>query len=150
MRRENPWQLVLFLRKTFRQEVMSRSQKRRPLVRQDTAEACSTSTGSPAIEMTSADLISDESLEEFASKVKEKIPDPWINTTCNNTDIRMELWDSNYTIPKYILHVDSGLQFSLHVYNWLLPDIHHLYTTHRRRMDSARVVDFLEAVRDGK
>jgi hypothetical protein len=26
--------------------------------------------------MTSADLISDESLEEFASKIKEKIPDP--------------------------------------------------------------------------
>ena len=86
-------------------------------MRQDTVEACSTSAGSPPIEMTSADLISDESLEEFASKVKEKIPDPWINTTCNNTEIRMELWDSNYSILKYILHVDSGLQFSLHVYN---------------------------------
>ena len=119
-------------------------------MRQDTAEACSTSAGSPPIEMTSADLISDESLKEFASKVTEKIPDPWINTTCNNTEIRMELWDSNYSIPKYILHVDSGLQFSLHVYNWLLPDIHPLYTTHQRRMDSARVVDFLEAIRDGK
>ena len=62
----------------------------------------------------------------------------------------MELWDSNYSIPKYILHVDSGLQFTLHIYNWLLPDIHPLYTTHRRRMDSARVVDFLEAIRDEK
>ena len=128
----------------------SKPKTRRHLVRQDTAEACSTSAGSPPIEMTSADLISDESLEEFASKLKEKIPDSWINTTCNNTEIRMELWDSNYSIPKYILHVDSGLQFSLHVYNWLLPDIHPLYTTHRRQMDSARVVDFLEAIRDGK
>ena len=119
-------------------------------MRENTAEACSTSEGLPPVEMTSADLISDESLEEFASKIKEKIPHPWIITTCNNTEIRMELWDSNYSIPRYILHVDSGLQFSLHVYNWLLPDIHPLYTTHRRRMDSARVVDFLEAIRDEK
>ena len=62
----------------------------------------------------------------------------------------MELWDSNYSTPKYILHVASGLQFSLHAFNWLLPDIHPLYSTHRQRMYSARVVDFLEAIRDGK
>ena len=112
-------------------------------------EACSTS-GSPPVEMSSTNLISDESLEEFAIKVKEILPDPWITTTCNNTEIRMELWDSNYSISKYILHVDSGLQLTLHIYNWLLPDIHPLYTTHRRRMDSVRVVDFFEAIRDEK
>ena len=55
-------------------------------------EACSTSEGSPPVEMSSADLISDESLEEFALKIKEILPDPWITTTCNNTEIRMELW----------------------------------------------------------
>ena len=78
-------------------------------------EACSTSERSSPVEMSSADLISDESLEEFSIKIKEILPDPWITTTCNNTEIRMELWDSNYSIPKYILHVDSGLHITLHI-----------------------------------
>ena len=69
--------------------------------------ACSTSEGSPPVEMSSADLIFDESLEEYAIKIKEIFTDPWVTTTCNNTEIRMELWDSNYSFPKYILYVDS-------------------------------------------
>ena len=42
------------------------------------------------------------------------------------------------------------IRFTLHIYNWLLPDIHPLYTTDRRRIYSAKVVDFLEAIRDEK
>ena len=46
--------------------------------------------------------------------------------------------------PKFVLHVDQCLQFSLHIFNWLLPDDHSIYTADRRRITSAGVVELLQ------
>ena len=123
---------------------------RRPLVQRITSEACSsTASASEASPPVAISSIADESLEVFASKVRGIIPEPWIITTCTNTEVRIELWDSSYSIPRFIIHFDTGLRFSLHIYNWLLPDTHHLYITRRRRMDSGTVAEFLEDIIDG-
>ena len=89
----------------------SKPKTRRPLVRQNTAEACSTSEGSPPIEMSSGDLISDERMR------KKRYPNHGSALRVTTRRLEWNFWD---------------------------------YTTHRRRMDSATVVEFLEAIRDAK
>ena len=58
----------------------------------------------------------------------------------------MEFWDNNYLLPKFVLHVDQCLQFSLHIFNWLLADDHSIYTAHRCQITSAGVVELLESL----
>ena len=76
----------------------------------------------------------------------------WISCFQKNMSInQFQLIDSKIHTFYYIhRYADSDLQFSLHFHNWLLPDVHPLYTTHQRRVDSARVIDFLVAIRDEK
>ena len=110
---------------------------RRPLVREISSECPTTSALPPVdIEGESANVI-DESFEEFVPRVKETVSFPWIIKECSDLGIRMEHWDNNYSLPKFVLHVDQCLQFSLHIFNWLLADDHSIYTAHRRRITSA-------------
>ena len=45
-----------------------------------------------------------------------------------------EFFQSPYTLPKLSLTVGSGLNFSVAVYNWFLPDDHCIYTDHKRSL----------------
>jgi hypothetical protein len=72
-----------------------------------------------------------ETFEEFCSNVKGVTLDPWSITACTDDKMRIELRDSEYSIPKFVLIIDSCLHFSLHVYNWLLPDDHKMYSSRR-------------------
>ena len=49
-----------------------------------------------------------------------------------------------------MLIIDSCLHFSLHVYNWLLPDHHKIYLSRRRRINSAEVAELLLAIHNGE
>ena len=64
--------------------------------------------------------------------------------------MRIELRDSEYSIPKFVLIIDSCLHFSLHVYNWLLPDHHSIYLSRRRRINSAEIAELLLALHNGE
>ena len=64
--------------------------------------------------------------------------------------MRIELHDSEYSIPKFVLIIDSCLHFSLHVYNWLLPDHHKIYSNRRRRINSAEIAELLLAIHNGE
>lgn len=83
-----------------------------------------------------------EDFDHFAAKLKKIVLEPW-DLTCNNTEIRIELRDTDYSIPKYVIHVDSSLHFSLHFFNWLLPEQHSIYTTCWKRINSAEVSELL-------
>ena len=110
-------------------------------MREISSECSSTSALLPVdIEGESANVI-DESFEEVVPRVKETLSLPWIIKEGSDLGIRMEHWGNNYSIPKFVLHVDECLQFSLHIFNWLLAEDHSIYTAHRRRITSAGVAE---------
>jgi hypothetical protein len=54
--------------------------------------------------------------------------------------------DSEHSIPKYVLILDLCLHFSLHVFNWLLPDQHKIYSSYRRRINSGEILELLQCI----
>ena len=52
-----------------------------------------------------------EDFDHFVAKVKRVILEPWNLTACNNTKIRIERRDMDYSITKYVIHVDSSQHF---------------------------------------
>ena len=124
----------------------SKPSYRCPLVREISSECPSTSALPPVdIEGESASVI-DESFEQFVPRVKETVSLPWIIKECSDLGIRMEHWDNNYSLPKFVSHVNQCLKFSLHIFNWLLADDHSIYIAHRRRITSAGVVELLQSL----
>ena len=85
-------------------------------------------------------------VDEFTRHLKEIPLDPWAVTALNDTEIRIELCNREHSIPKYTLIIDSCLHFSLHVYNWLLPDQHKIYTSCRRRINSGGILELLQCL----
>ena len=99
---------------------------------------------------TSPPMEKKETFEEFCLKIKGVLLDPWSVTACTDDEMRIELRDSEYSIPKFVLIIDSCLHFSLHVYNWLLPDHHSIYLSRRRRINSAEIAELLLALHNGE
>ena len=110
--------------------------QRRPLIRQEIA-------ASPPVEKP-------EDFDHFAARVKKIVVEPWGLASLSNTEIRIELRDTDYSIPKYVIHVDSSLHFSLHVFNWLLPEQHTIYTTCGQRITSAELSQLLRSISGGE
>ena len=48
--------------------------------------------------------------------------------TDNNDNVLLELFDQTHALPKLALRVESGLNFTVGAFNWLLPDNHSMYT----------------------
>ena len=94
-------------------------------------------------ERASPPVVKPEDFSKFAAKVKKIVLELWDLAVCNDIEIRIELRDTDYSIPKYVIHVDSTLHFSLHVFNWLLPIQHTIYTTCGQRINSAEISELL-------
>ena len=116
------------------------SSTRRVLVRQQSGPS-SESLASPSFPVAKT-----ETLDEFARHLKEISLDPWTLAVFNDTEIRIVLRDSEHSIPKYVLIIDSCLHFSLHVFNWLLPDQHKIYSSYRRRINSGEILELLQCI----
>ena len=78
--------------------------------------------------------------------MKETLSLLWMIKEGSDLGTRMEHWDNNYSIPKFVLHVDQCLQFSLHIFNWLLAEDHSIYTAHRHPITSAGVAELLQSL----
>ena len=113
------------------------SSKRRVLVRQESVP----SSPSPPVKKK-------ETFDEFARHLREISLDPWTISAFNETEIRIVLHDSKHSIAKYVLIIDSCLRFSLHVFNWLLPDQHKIYSSGRRRINSGGILELLQCLQD--
>ena len=114
----------------------TKSTQRRPIIRQEIA-------ASPPVEKP-------EDFDHFAVRVKKIVVEPCALASLNNTEIRIELCDTDYSIPKYVIHVDSSLHFSLHVFNWLLPEQHTIYMTCGQRITSAKLSQLLRSIYVGE
>lgn len=108
---------------------------RRVLERRQDAAGPSTSASPP--------MEKKETFEKFCSNVMGISLDPWNITACTDDEMRIELRDNDYSIPKFVLIIDSCLHFSLHVYNWLLPDENKIYSSRRRRINSTEIAECL-------
>ena len=101
-------------------------------------------------ERASPPVVKQEDFSKFAAKVKKIVLEPWDLAACNDIEIRIELRDTDYSIPKYVIHVDSTLHFSVHVFNWLLPIQHTIYTTCGQRINSAELSELLLSLSSGE
>jgi acylphosphatase len=50
----------------------------------------------------------------------------------NDNNVTLVFWDKICAIPELSLAIEASLNFTLAVYNWLLPDEHTFYLTHKR------------------
>ena len=91
-----------------------------------------------------------ETFDEFATHLKEIPLDPWTVASSTDTEIRIVLNDNDHSIPKNALIIDSCLHFSLHVFNWLLPDQHKIYSSCRRRINSGGFLELLQCLSSNK
>ena len=57
----------------------------------------------------------------------------WSKTEDEDTVV-FEFFHPSYTLPKLALSVATGLNFSVAVYNWFLPDSHPIYNNHKRSL----------------
>ena len=72
-------------------------------------------------------------LEHFKQKVLSLVMKGWSKTEDEDTVV-FEFFHPPYTLPKLALSVATGLNFSVAVYNWFLPDSHPIYNNHKRSL----------------
>ena len=91
-----------------------------------------------------------ETFDEFATHLKEISLDQWTVASSTDTKIRIVLNHNEHSIPKYALIIDSCLHFSLHVFNWVLPDQHTIDSSCRQRINSGGILELLQCLSNNK
>ncbi|CAB4007580.1 Hypothetical predicted protein [Paramuricea clavata] len=66
----------------------------------------------------------------------------WSKTEDEDTVV-FEFFHPPYTLPKLALQVATGLNFSVAVYNWFLPDSHSIYNNHKRSPQYTTISPFM-------
>jgi hypothetical protein len=70
--------------------------------------------------------------EDFQS-LDESVVTPWKVYKTNFKDcVKIELFDTEHSIAKFTLEVNSRLEFIIFVYNWPVPDSPTIYTSRSR------------------
>ena len=59
-----------------------------------------------------------------------------------------DLFHSPYTLPKLSLSVTTGLNFSVAVYNWFLPDDHSIYSNHKRSIKYTSISSLMSTLEE--
>ena len=72
-------------------------------------------------------------LDSLKAKMKNLKLTGWV-TNVKDEEIWFKHFDLKHVSPKFSLKVDSGLNFSLFVYGWLLCDAHPLYVENKRSL----------------
>ena len=70
-------------------------------------------------------------LEHFKKKILSLVMKGWSKTE-DEDHVVFDLFHAPYILPKFSLSVTTGLNFSVAVYNWFLPDDHSIYNDHKR------------------
>ena len=73
-------------------------------------------------------------IEHFRKKILALKLRGWCKTENNDDNVLFELFNPTHILPKLSLRVDSGLNFTVGAFNWLLPDNHFIYTNTKRSM----------------
>ena len=89
--------------------------------------------GEPSLASTSQEneTMTYKDLDNFIAKIKNLKLEGWV-TTIKDEEVWVKHFDLEHALPKFSLKVNSGLNFSLFVYGWSLPDTHPLYKDSKR------------------
>ena len=70
-------------------------------------------------------------LESFKKRILKIKMKGWVKIE-NEDSVIFEFWNPRFSLPKLTFSVTSGLNFSVSVYNWFLPDDHAIYIDMKR------------------
>ena len=99
--------------------------ERRPLVRNADIDQPSTSY-QPALQYCD--------FEDFTNQPEKENIQPWEFEKSNEGEMRIHLHDQLHSVLKYIVVVNSSLEFTIFVFNWPLPDHHPIYKEQKRSL----------------
>ena len=90
---------------------------------------------------TSSDVTLCEFLDEFPTvddlrtQLEHEVFHPWtVETTADNEDMKFQLHDDVHSIAKYTVLIKRGMEFTVYVFNWPIPDNHVIYNDRKRRI----------------
>ena len=82
--------------------------------------------------------------DDLQKQLKESFIMPWtVNKDYGQDCVKIELYDLIHGIPKYTVDIDTGLQFTVYLFNWPIPDDHTIYTSQKRSIKSFEDVNKL-------
>ncbi len=87
------------------------------------------------------------SLEDLKKKVEKLKLTGWTRNV-NETNVTFELWDDTFALPKFSVTINTSLEFSIYVYNWLLPDEHTFYRANKRSVRYSTLSSILTTIID--
>ena len=96
---------------------------RTPLIIEDKASTSASSSLSLIDIVQGHDVLEQLDEESFA---------PWESEKMENGDMEFKLCDAVHSISKYIVSVNSALEFTVMVFHWPLPEDHTIYTERKR------------------
>lgn len=103
----------------------------------------STSVGGPSAPVTSYTF---EGLVRHLDHKKTKHGLKWTVDKSIANEIRLELYDGAHSLPRYTVIVNSGMNFSIFVYQWPIPDDHAIYKTRNRSLRRHDIEELLEVL----
>ena len=86
----------------------------------------------------------------FIRQLQRKEIDPWQIGKSSNDEVRLEYYDEVHSIPKYTVIVNSALEFSLFVFNWLVPEQNFVYVENKRSVIHLDIVGLLKYIESSK
>ena len=86
-------------------------------------------------------------LESFKKRILKIKMKGWIKIE-NEDSIIFEYWNPKFSLPKLTFSVTSGLNFSVAVYNWFLPDNHAFYTDMKRSVKHTSISTVMSELKE--
>jgi len=68
----------------------------------------------------------------------------WKVEELQDKEVSIKLFEQPFSIPKYTVIIDSGLDFSVFVYQWPIPDDHEIYKDTNRSVRKCCVKELLK------
>ena len=103
------------------------------------------STSAPRREIVKHELIPKPhytSLDDLIKKAERLKLTGW-SKTVNETNVTLVFWNKTFALPKLSVTIEVTLNFTVGVYNWLLPDDHTFYLTHKRSVRNTTLSSIL-------
>jgi hypothetical protein len=66
----------------------------------------------------------------------------------DENNVKFALFDEMFALPKLSVTIETSLNFLVSVYNWLLPDDHTIYLTHKRSIQYFTLSSLLSSLQE--
>ena len=87
---------------------------------------------------TSSAVLPVSTLEDLRKQLDERAILPWtVDKVSNNESMKIEFHDGAHSIANFTVIVNAGLEFTVYVFHWPIPDDHIIYTGRKRSLKSS-------------